>query len=900
MNPPPESTDPVWHAIPVEEALRALDTTEQGLDSASAAERLRRYGPNRLPRPGHRPAWRRLLAQFDNVLIHVLLAAGAVTLALGHWIDAGVIFGVVVINALIGFVQEGKAEQAMEAIHGMLSQRASVRRDGLFRTLPAEALVPGDIVQITAGDRVPADLRLIRARNLRIEEAVLTGESMAVEKRSEPVLPGAGVGDRSSMAYSGTLVTAGQGLGVVVATGRATEIGRISGLLASVSPLTTPLLEQMAGFARSVTLAILVVAALAFTVGTLIHRQPLSEMFLASVALAVAAIPEGLPAIITITLALGVQRMARRNAIIRRLPAVETLGAVSVICSDKTGTLTRNEMTVQAIRTPRQQYQVSGVGYEPHGDFLANGWSIDPDRHPDLLDLLRAGLLCNDASLTPTERGWEWQGDPMEVALLTAAVKAGLDPAREAEALPRTDLIPFDSRYRLMATLHHDHQGRGYLFVKGAPESLLARCTLPTDESGVFPRALWEQRLHELARAGYRVLALAWRATDPGKTRLELADLDDGLRFLGLAGFIDPPREEAITAVAQCRDAGIAVKMITGDHVVTAAAIGTQLGIGDGEPAISGEQIDHLDEETLRQVVRTNAVFARTSPEHKLRLVEALQANGEITAMTGDGVNDAPALKRADIGVAMGVKGTEVAKEAAEMVLADDNFASIVAGVEEGRTVYDNIKKGILFVLPTNGAEALLVALAIAIGSQLPLSPVQILWVNMITAVTLAIALAFEPAEADVMKRPPRPRREPLLSGFLIWRVAFVSLLLVLYSYGLFLWHRDAGASLELARTVAVNALVAGEIAYLFNARFLADSSLSLHGLLGSRPVLIAVAIVLAMQLAFTYLGLFQMLFATQPLAPVHWLPILGGAALVFLLVELEKALVRRRGPRSA
>lgn len=884
-----------WHALTADEVLRELRTGLEGLDSTEAARRLAQYGPNRLPEPARRSAWRRLLEQFNNILILVLLAAGLITLLLGHWIDASVIFGVIVINALIGFIQEGKAEQAMDAIRGMLSPRASVLRDGQFRTLPAEQLVPGDIVQLAAGDRVPADLRLLRAHNLRIEEAALTGESVAVEKQTEPVLAGAALGDRISMAYSGTLVTAGQGMGVVVATGAATEIGRISGLLAEVKPLTTPLLEQIAEFARVITIAILVIAIITFAVGTLVHHQPLHEMFLASVALAVAAIPEGLPAIITITLALGVQRMARRNAIIRRLPAVETLGSVSVICSDKTGTLTRNEMTVQAIETPAAGYQVTGVGYEPHGGFLGGDRPVDPDAHPDLLALLRAGLLCNDATLVPTEHGWEWQGDPMEVALLTAAVKAGLDLREEAESLPRIDVVPFDSRHRLMATLHHDHEGHARLYVKGAPEAVLARCVFDEESGKTGSPGYWEDQLHRLARQGYRVLAFACRDFESGKADLDLADLDGGLRLLGLAGFIDPPREEAVTAVAQCRSAGIAVKMITGDHVVTAAAVGAQLGIGDGHHAISGEQIDRWDESRLREEVSKTAVFARTSPEHKLRLVEALQANAEVTAMTGDGVNDAPALKRADIGVAMGLKGTEAAKEAAEMVLADDNFATIVAGIEEGRTVYDNIKKAILFVLPTNGAEAGLVLLAIAIGGLLPMSPVQILWVNMITAVTLAIALAFEPAEADVMQRPPRPRNDPLLSPFLIWRITFVSLLLVVYCYGLFLWHREVGDSLELARTVTVNALVAGEIAYLFNTRFLLAPSLSLRGLFGSRPALIAVVLVVALQLAFTYLTPFQLLFATVDIQIHHWLPILGGAVLILLLVEVEKAWIRYR-----
>ncbi|WP_297528597.1 cation-transporting P-type ATPase [Thiohalobacter sp.] len=886
---------PAWHALPVEAVLQRLGVTERGLDSEAARARLAEYGPNRLRPPQRRSPWRRLLAQFNNVLIHILLIAGVITALLEYWIDAAVILGVVVINALIGFIQEGKAEQAMEAIRGMLSPRASVLRDGHFHSLPAEALVPGDIVQLAAGDRVPADLRLLRARDLRIEEAALTGESVAVEKRTDPVMAGAALGDRFSMAYSGTLVTTGQGIGVVVATGDDTEIGRISNLLAEVQTLTTPLLEQIARFGRILTMAILAIAAITFAIGTLLHGQPLDEMFLAAVALAVAAIPEGLPAIITVTLAIGVQRMAGRNVIIRRLPAVETLGSVSVICSDKTGTLTRNEMAVQAIETPAASYRVTGVGYEPHGGFETADGPVDPDARPDLRELIRAGLLCNDASLVHSARGWEWQGDPMEVALLTAAWKAELDPPRETEALPRVDLIPFDSSHRFMATLHHDHEGHGYIFVKGAPEAVLSRCSSLYGRDAPLDRAHWEARVHQMARSGYRVLALAWRPANPDQATLDFDDVDGDLQLLGLVGFIDPPREEAVAAVAECRNAGIRVKMITGDHAVTAAAVGAQLGIGDGERAVSGEQIEHMDRAQLRSVVLATDVFARASPEHKLRLVEALQAEDQVTAMTGDGVNDAPALKRADVGVAMGIKGTEAAKEAAEMVLTDDNFASIVAGVEEGRTVYDNIKKAILFILPTNGAEALVVIIAIALGRLLPMSPVQILWVNMITAVTLAIALAFEPPEPDIMKRPPRPRQEPLLSGFLIWRILFVSGLLVIYCYGLFLWHREAGASIEQARTVAVNALVGGEIVYLFNARFLTASSLNLRGLFGSRPALIAALLVSLFQLAFTYLPPLQKLFGTVALGLADWLPILAGGVLVYLLVELEKALLRRR-----
>ncbi|NNG12599.1 MAG: cation-transporting P-type ATPase, partial [Halobacteria archaeon] len=812
-----------WHALDSARVMARLQVSQNGLTDDEVTRRLARHGPNRLPEPKTRSPLVRFLFQFHNVLIYVLLVACGVTAMLGHWVDSGVILGVVVINAVIGYVEEGKAEIALRAIRRMLSPKAMVVRAGQRVTLPAEQLVPGDLVLLQSGDKVPADLRLIRVKSLQVQEAVLTGESVAVEKQAGEVADSAVLGDRRSMAYSGTIVTYGQGTGVVVATGLYTEIGRISAMLAHVETLTTPLLRQMGQFARWLTGAIIAIAAATFAFGVLARDYTAAEMFLAAVGLAVAAIPEGLPAIMTITLAIGVQRMARRNAIIRRLPAVETLGSVTVICSDKTGTLTRNEMTVKSVATTTGLFEVSGVGYDPHGGFQLEDKEIQLGDYPILSELTRASLLCNDAALHEREGDWVLHGDPTEGALLTLGLKAGLDPAFEMEEWPRTDVIPFESEHRFMATLHHDHAGHGFAYVKGAPERLFEMCTQQRfgGEDVPFDISYWSRQMDMMARHGQRVLAIASKAATATHRSLTFADLETGLTLLGIVGIIDPPREDAIQAVRQCQSAGIRVKMITGDHAVTAVAIGAQMGIGDGHSVLGGHEIEALDDEQLRAIVDEVDIFARSSPEHKLRLVQALQANGQVVAMTGDGVNDAPALKRADVGTAMGQQGTEVAKEAAEMVLADDNFASIAHAVEEGRTVYDNLKKAILFILPTNGGEALTIIAAIAVGRSLPITPVQILWVNMITAVTLALALAFEPPEKGVMQRPPRNPRKALLSGMFIWRIVFVSLILVAGTFGLFIWERDQGADIELARTVAVNTLVMFEIFYLFNSRYI-------------------------------------------------------------------------------
>jgi magnesium-transporting ATPase (P-type) len=881
-----------WHVMEPQQALTALKADIAGISQSEAESRLASYGANRLKPPKRRGPLARFLLQFHNVLIYVLLAAAVVTAFLGHWVDTGVIVGVVVINAIIGFIQEGKAEKALDAIRRMLSLDATVLRDGKRRQIPA----PGDIVLLQSGDKVPADLRLLGVKNLRIEEAALTGESEPVEKSiaAAPVL--AAIGDRFCMAYSSTLVVYGQGMGLVVATGDRTEIGRISALLEQVQELTTPLLRQMAVFGRWLTVAILGMAAGTFAYGLLLQGYAVGEMFMAAVGMAVAAIPEGLPAIMTITLALGVQRMARRNAIIRRLPAVEALGSVTVICTDKTGTLTRNEMTVQRTITADRVLDVGGVGYAPHGGVSVDGKDASAAKLVEILDLFRAGLLCNDALLREIEGIWKVEGDPTEGALITLAMKAELDPAFEQESLPRTDTIPFESGHRFMATLHHDHAGHAFIYLKGAPEQILEMCGSQRSfgEDVTLKIGYWHSRMEETAALGQRLLAVAVKPVEASHRELNFSDVETGFTLLGLVGISDPPRDEAVAAVRECFSAGIRVKMITGDHAATAAAIGAKLGIGDGRTALTGADLDGMSDAQLREAVAGVDVFARASPEHKLRLVTALQANGEIVAMTGDGVNDAPALKRADVGIAMGMKGTEVAKEASEMVLANDNFASIMHAVKEGRTIYDNIRKTIAYIIPTNGAEGAMMVIAIFLGMTLPITPVQILWINMVTAVTLGLSLAFERAEADVMQRPPRNPGQSIMSRFMVWRVVFVSALMVSGALGLFLWEEARGAGIEASRTVAVNALVMGEIFYLFNCRYLLAPVSFFEGMLGNRYVLIAIGVLIGIQMLFTYTPVMQSLFGTTAIDVAAWARITVFGLLLFVAVEIEKYLIRR------
>ncbi|MFC3073278.1 HAD-IC family P-type ATPase [Shinella pollutisoli] len=879
-----------WHAMPAEAVCARLGTGPDGLTLSEARRRLKAHGPNRLREAARQHPLLRFLAQFNNTLIYFLLAAALMSIVLGHLVDGLVIVAVVVVNAVVGYLQEGKAEQALNAIRDMIAPHAIVLREGERHRIDTREIVPGDVVLLDAGDKVPADLRLIRARGLTVDEAILTGESVPAEKAEPPVDAGAALADRFPVLYSGTIVATGQATGVAVATGTDTEIGRISRLIGDVQVLTTPLLAQINQFGRLTTWFAISTAAALFVFAVLARGYDWVDALVVVVALAVSVVPEGLPAVITITLAIGVRRMAARNAVVRRLPAVETLGATSVICSDKTGTLTKNEMTARRTVTMAGITRVTGSGYAPAGTIEG---ADDPARER----LIRAGLLCNDARLVERDGAWTVLGDPMEGALVALAAKSGLHPEPERDAWTRLDEIPFDAQHRFMATLHTAPDGSRHVFVKGAPERVLAMCGSVAGGDAVDP-AHWLRRIDEAAANGERLLGLATRAAD-GIERLDFASVETGLTFLGLVGFIDPPRDEAIAAVAECRSAGIAVKMITGDHQGTALAIARQLAIADDPKVVKGTVLDGLTDEELRVVAEETSVFARTTPEHKLRIVRALQANGRIVAMTGDGVNDAPAVKQADVGVAMGRKGTEAAKEAAQMVLVDDNFASIVAAVNEGRTVYDNIRKVIGWTLPTNGGEVLVVILAIFLGLTLPMTPVQILWINLILTITLGLVLAFEPAEPDVMRRPPRPRNAPILSRFLVWRIVFVSALFALGVFGIFEYAMRGGLGEDVARTMVVNTIVVMEIFYLFNVRYLHKTSFSLVGAMGTPPVLAAVAAVVAAQLAFTYLPVMNALFDSAPVAFTDGLLVMAIGVVTMAVLETEKVLTRRLWPAA-
>jgi magnesium-transporting ATPase (P-type) len=884
----------LWHTEPAEDVLAALESGPAGLSKEEAEARKERFGPNRLPEAARQSALWRFILQFNNVLIYVLLGAAVLATAIGHVVDAAVILAVVIVNAVIGFVQEGRAEKALEAIRSMIDPHASVIRDGRRIVVPAEDIVPGDIVLLEPGDRVPADLRLVRARNLRIDEAALTGESIPVEKDPRPLSTDAPLGDRRSMAFSGTLVTTGGGNGVAVATGASSELGRISTLVGTVETLTTPLLRQMSDFGQRLTALILAGCAAVFAFAVFVRDYPWADAFMVVIGLAVSAIPEGLPAVMTITLAIGVQRMAARNAIIRSLPAVETLGSVSVICSDKTGTLTRNEMMVRTVLTAEGAFEVSGAGYHPDGDVRLNGDPIQVATYDTLAEAGRAAILCNDAELHQREGDWKVHGDPMEGALVSLGMKLGYDATLLRKQLPRTDEIPFDTEHKFMATLHHSHEdGVTFALIKGAPERVLAMCSKQWGKAGNEPldAAFWHAQTDAVARKGQRMLAIAYKALPHGHHDLNFSDVEHDAILIGLLGLIDPPRDEVLTAIHECRNAGIDVKMITGDHVATAEAIARELDLSEEPVALTGTELDAVGDADLKSLVRKVTVFARTTPAHKLRLVEALQAGDAVTAMTGDGVNDAPALKRADVGVAMGKKGTDAAKEAAAVVLADDNFASIVAAVREGRTVYDNLLKVIAWTLPTNGGEAAAVIGAIAFGLMLPITPIQILWINMVTAVALGLTLAFEPTEPGTMRRPPRDPGASILSGKLLWRTAFVSLLFVTGAFGIFFHALERGETVELARTLVVNTIVVMEIFYLFSVRYVYGGSITWRGMLGTPAILIGVSVVVAAQLAFTYLPILQNIFATEPVSPSDGLLVVLIGVALLLIVEAEKAL---------
>ena len=731
------------HLLPASEVFEAFCSSNNGISSDAAKSLLDRYGPNQLQERQKTSAWMRLLLQFHNSLIYVLFATAGATALLQHWVDTGVILGVVIINAVIGFIQESKAEQAIESLKQMLAPLAVVIRDGIRIQLPAIDLVPGDLVVLEGGDKVPADMRLVRAKNLQIDEAPLTGESMPVAKTIDELRGDVPLGDRHNLAFAGTLTTSGTGTGIVIATGDNTQIGHIAGMLQDVEGVDTPLIRRLASFSKVITVAIVVFCVFVFVLGVL-TGQPAAQMLMAAVALAVSAIPEGLPAIMTIALAIGVKRMASRNAVVRKLPAVEALGSATVICSDKTGTLTRNEMTVTEVVCPDGHFTVTGSGYEPIGAVLDEQRNaVTLDNAPALGELIKAAVLCNDAQLRRHDGHWRIDGDPTEGAFLVLAGKLNLSPDEVVVRCERKDAIPFESELQYMATLNQDHLGYASIYLKGSPEAILARCTQAWNTDDPFKVDKWHKTAEKMAAEGLRVLAVAEKRRDSHDTVLELDDTEHDFILLGFVGMTDPPRQEAIDAVEKCHGAGIRVIMITGDHVATAQAIARQIGIRHAEIAMTGAELEKLDQASLDLAVDHTDVFARVAPAQKLSIVQSLQRQGHVVAMTGDGVNDAPALKQADIGVAMGITGTDVSKEAAEMVLLDDNFASIERAVEEGRTVFNNLKKTILFILPTNGGECLTLVVALLLGVLLPILPLHILWINLVTTVALAIALCL-------------------------------------------------------------------------------------------------------------------------------------------------------------
>lgn len=884
----------MWHALDSQHTLEELETDrEQGLTGDEAASRLERYGRNELPEGKKTPVILKFLKHFNDVLIYILLVAAGITAILGHWLDTIVIVIVAVVNATIGFVQEHRAEQALEGIKNMLSPEAQVRRGGQTSKIEAAEVVPGDIILLNPGDKIPADLRLLSSDNLKVEESALTGESTSVEKQTKALEEEATLGDRTNMVFSGTTVASGTGVGVAVETGDRTEIGKINQSIASVEDIQTPLLKQTAHFGKMISIVIVAVALLMFGFGYWLRDYETGELLLSVIGLAVAAIPEGLPAILSIILAIGVQNMAGRNAIVRNLPSVETLGAVSVICSDKTGTLTKNEMTVTSVVTASREYEVTGTGYAPEGEIRKEDGEqeADPEEDRTLKRLLVCGVTCNDSVLTKEEGEWTLQGDPTEGCLLTLASKAKGDvPELEVKSK-----LPFDSEYKYMAVLTED-EGRPVIYVKGAPDRLFEMAETQADHDGnsSFDSGFWQDQMQVHARKGQRVIGLAMKELPEGSStdRVDHDDLKEGLVFLGLAGIVDPPRDEVVDAIRECKNAGIEVKMITGDHKETAMAIGEQLGIGDGEHAIEGRELDRMSKEELKEAAQQYSIFARTSPQNKLQLVEALQSSGNICAMTGDGVNDAPALKRADVGVAMGIKGTEVSKDASEMVLADDNFSTIVKAVKEGRRVYDNLKKTILFILPTNGAESFLIMASILLGTMIPLTPIQILWVNMVSSVTVSLALAFERIEPGAMKRPPRNPVTPLLSGYYIFRILFVSVLLGGGTLAMNMSMLDNGYEQGTVNTVTMQTIVLAQMFHLFNCRTELEPAFG-KGFFANKAVFVVSGLLIALQMSITYLPFMNNVFGTVPLGLSYWMfPLLMGAA-VFVVIEIEKAITR-------
>ncbi|WP_214783246.1 cation-transporting P-type ATPase [Exiguobacterium sp. S3] len=878
-----QNEDRPWHALEVDEVRTHVETDlESGLTTESVTSRQDEFGKNVLPEKEKTPEIIKFLRQFNDVLVYVLLAAAVVTGFLGEYIDTIVIVLVVTIIGVVGYLQENKAEEALEGIKKLLETKATIVRNGKQSEIDSSDLVVGDVLVLAAGDKVPADARVVQAEKFKVEESALTGEATTVEKKSDVVKEDAVLADRKNMVYSGTSVATGSAKAIVTAIGEGTELGQINASISEVQTVKTPLIRQTTKFGQTVSIAILIISVVIYAFGYFLRDYEPVELMLTTIGLAVAAIPEGLPAVISIILALGVRNMAEQKAIVRSLPSVETLGAVSVICTDKTGTLTKNEMTVKQIVTANHDIEVSGSGYAPNGDLELNGQPFDLDDDESMIDLLTVGKTCNDSQLNEEDGDWVINGDPTEACLLTVAEKA----ERPIERLKVISKIPFDSEYKYMATLV-DYKGERMIFVKGAPDRLFDMAS-----SEDFKQNYWDEKRKEIADRGQRVLGAGLKRVDSSKASIDHEDVEDGLTFLGLFGIVDPPRQEAIDAVAACRDAGIRIKMITGDHKDTAVAIAKELGM-EVEGALEGRELTDMTDEEIKEASVHNDVFARTSPNDKLRLVKGLQENGLITSMTGDGVNDAPALKRADIGVAMGIKGTEVAKEASQMVLVDDNFKTIYNAVREGRRVYDNLKKTILFLLPTNGGQALLVAMSILLGAAAPLSPVQILWVNMVVAITLSLAIAFEPLEESTMKRPPRPANVPLLSRYYIFRVTFVSIIIGGGSLWINYMLGDFDYSTEKLQTITLNAIVMAQLFHLYNCRTELAPAFNRH-FFDNKIAFLVSALLIALQLFITYVPFMHTLFGTAPLTWEDWIYPVAFGAVVFIIVEIEKAISRR------
>ncbi|BAY82650.1 cation-transporting P-type ATPase [Calothrix parasitica NIES-267] len=873
----PSFHDVSYHEMSVVSTTEFFNSNlERGLTAEEVAIRYETYGWNELPVKPGKPAWLRFLLQFHQPLLYILLVAGAVKAFLGSWTNASVIWGVTFINATIGYIQEAKAEGAIASLAKAVTTETIVVREGQALRIPSRDLVPGDIVLLASGDKVPADLRLLKTRNLQVDESALTGESVPVEKSIQALLQDTTLAERINMSYAGSFVTFGQGTGIVVATANATEVGKISQSMERRVSLSTPLTRKFEKFSRTLLYVIFTLATLTFAIG-LGQGESWIYMFEAAVALAVSAIPEGLPAVVTITLAIGVNRMARRNAIIRKLPAVEALGSATVICSDKTGTLTENQMTVQAIYSGGQHYQVSGSGYSPKGDIQG---SFEGRLDSVLEECLIAGVLCNDSQLKQTGDNWSVVGDPTEGALITAAAKAGFNQFELGASKPRLDSIPFESQYQYMATLNDVYPRK--IYVKGSVESLLSRCSEMMNREGqpiALEKSQIEQAVQVMTEKGLRVLAFAYKVVNSHQHSIDHEDIETGLVFLGLQGMIDPPRPEAIAAVHACQSAGINVKMITGDHVLTARSIAQRMGIKKGEQvlAFEGRELANIGEHKLSQAVEDGDVFARVAPAQKLQLVEALQSKGEIVAMTGDGVNDAPALKQADIGIAMGKGGTEVAREAADMLLTDDNFASIEAAVEEGRTVYQNLRKAIAFLLPVNGGESMTILISALLARDLPILSLQVLWLNMINSLTMTVPLAFEPKSNGLMQHPPRNPKEPLITGKLLRRISIVSLFNWILIFGIFEWAKSVTGDIAVARTMAIQALVAARIIYLLS---ISQLGISLFNYITRKsrsitnaPILIVGIIgAVVLQIIFSQSHLMNLLFETAPLNLNQWL----------------------------